>query len=287
MAKKIKVKDLFGASNENMIQTDYATLFIDRDEPAIPVPQEMQEALGGIDEIPMEGLQSNKSVNFTLYYTDFMHEGSELHEIYHTLRMESDQGSQLTTRLASPGGYVLGGMQLINLAKEQFKGRHTTVLEAGVASMAAVTFAAGDTRVCYESSSYMLHDFNGMTYGSGGNILKQAEHKNKFIDTFFRGILVDTGFISEEEFKELKTGGEAYYETPELVLRGIATHVIVQDVIITGEEYLEYYDSGLSFDEFSEIKSELEAAERSDIDMTDPAQIAELIANGQLQIQFQ
>lgn len=278
---------LFASAKDDMIQTDFATLFIIPREQdlSIPVPAELQKVIGH-DKVPVSGVESEEN-DFVLYYTDFDHDGSELHEILQTLRVDSNEDSDLTTRIMSPGGSVMEGMQLIALTKEQFNGRHTTVLEAAAASMGAVLFASGDTRVCYEHSSFMLHDYQSMTYGSGGNNLRQAEHYNDFIDDFFRSIFVANGFLTEGEFQVLKSGTEVYYRTPELVLRGIATHVIVEDTLLDADEYLSYYDSGLTFKEYSEIREELDYAESPDPTELSEEDIAAMIKSGQIEVRFE
>lgn len=287
MAQTVDIKKLLGgggSEKDDMIQTDFATLFIiEGDKASMPVPLELQAKMK-LTEVPMQGFEELESTNYELYYTDFGHKGSELHEIYQELRTGSSEESTLTTFINSPGGSVYEGMYLTNIARECFAGRHITVLEVEAASMGAMAFAAGDKRIAYEFSSFMLHDYAGWSYGTGGNSLRQAEHYNHWLDSASKRILVDSCFLSEDEFQELKNGTEVYYETPEMVLRGIATDVVVEDVLLSGAEFLEYYDSKLPLKEFIVLKEEMEAAEASE-GAYSKEEVAEMILSGELQFE--
>lgn len=253
--------------NDKLITTDLDSLFIEELELTTYDINVTEEDQLRIPDCPKTvQIQIGDPISkYILYQEEFSHEGAEQHKILHKLRT-AVSGSKLEIHITSPGGSVMEGMNLIQILKESFKGNSTTYLEGFVASMGSMLFVCGDKRVCREDSYFMLHDFQYGIGGSGGIVVKQAEFYNKWLDPFFRRLLVYPGFITDKEFNDLKSNNEAYYGTEELVLRGIATHVSINGVELTGEEYLECVDTGFTVEEYLEYKEvEKEIADGSDI----------------------
>jgi ATP-dependent protease ClpP protease subunit len=204
---------------------------------------------------------------YTLYLSEFGHDGSEQHTVLEKLR-RAEEGSELVIRIDSPGGYVTEGIKLYNISKECFKGRTTTTLDAMAYSMGALMFCAGDKRVVYEESSLMFHDFSGGEFGKGGEMKDSLEHSLKFIHKFFKKITVKKGFLSNEEFRRMTDDSKQWwFDASEMCYRGIATHVIVDGHELTAEQFVDYDEGDLDIEEWIEANTEFDDGEMSEEDV--------------------
>jgi ATP-dependent protease ClpP protease subunit len=225
--------------NENEFYTEYHSLFIDK-----------IDAVEGVVALTMEdGKVQNitcaltpKHDEYTLYVTDFVSEGSENHQLIHKLNLAEDN-DELTVRISSNGGAITEGIQFYNSFKKNFRNRTTTIIDSHAYSMGAVMFCFGNKRVAPEHISFMFHDWQGASWGNGGNVAIQSEHSNKWIDNFFDTVIVKNGYLTPKEFKAMKDGKEHWFTVQDLAERGIATHIEVDGVEVDAKDYLEYKKS--------------------------------------------
>lgn len=212
---------------EERFYTDgYNTLFIKDGE--IPL------------EVNIDGVSYVATINtnnYIYHVGEFSQEGPSEHEVVNKLR-EAEPNDTLEVRIDSPGGSVYSGIKLYNVINDRFKGRCTTVLDPIGCSMGALSFCMGDRRIAYEFSSIMFHDYSTFEYGKSGEVEKSLKHSAKVIDSLFKRLVVDSGFLTDREFKKMKDGVDFWFDAEEMARRGIATHIICGGEVFTSEEYL-------------------------------------------------
>ncbi len=128
----------------------------------------------------------------------------------------------------------------MNIIQERFYARVVSYLDNYGYSMGALLFCMADKRVVYEYSDFMFHTYSSGIVGKSGEIKDRFKHINKKLKKFFKEIIVNKGFLSKSEFKQMLLGKDFWMDTQELCRRGIATHVILEGQEITAEEYLKY-----------------------------------------------
>ncbi len=253
-----------GSVEDDEIQTDLNSLFVTDDEISFEVvlPEELQP-LVGVQSVPIKLPRSK----YTLYYAEFDHESSEQHVILEKLRRCGNVDT-IEIRIDSPGGSIFEGYKVYNIVKEHFNGRSTSYIDGIAYSMGAFLFLACDKRVVYETSSFMLHDFSGGDVGKGGEMRDSLDHASRLIKKVFKKTFVGGNFLSEQEFIRMMDDGKQWWmDTEEMCLRGVATHVIVEDTELTAEEYIDYVESGLSLEDYLLFADEIDDAEDDDEDL--------------------
>lgn len=249
------------SGDDNAIKTQYHSLFVTDVEPQmaqiiLPAGIGLEEQIG-TTEITAVLQPAHK--HFTLYLSEFHNDDGELHEILNRLR-QADENDTLEVHIGSGGGYVNEGITLFGIMRECFEGRTEVYLDSHAMSMGAMTFGYGERRLAYEYSEIMFHNWAGGAFGHGGNIKTQADFHNRNLGRFFKETILNKGYLSAEEYQRLEDGKEFYFDTYEMAVRGLATDVIVEGYTLPAEDYIEYRDSGFTFDEYKEYK-ELEAQE--------------------------
>ena len=195
----------------------------------------------GIDK-PYKGMKDvyQRDENYTQYrmfVDDFMEFERGLHEIYNEL-WNANNKDKLELRINSHGGLVNEGGQFYSIIKNKFNGRCTTVLDNCGYSMGALTFCMGDKRVITERADLMFHDYSSGFGGKGGEIEARNKHTQKHIRKFFKEVVLDTGFLTKDEFDKMIIGQDYWMGAEELCQRGIATHVLYNGKEITAKKYL-------------------------------------------------
>ena len=184
---------------------------------------------------------------------EFDHDKSQLHKILYELRKATEH-DLLELRINSPGGLISEGIILYNTMREVFTGRTTTYNDSAGYSMGAMIFSLGDERVAYEDSSLMYHNYSTAYWGKGSEIKSYVDYEDQHFDTFFRKKIVNKGYISEEEYIDMKKGVDFWFDSYEMAKRGISTHVIVSGFKLDNEAYIEYHDQDKPISEWAIAK---------------------------------
>lgn len=206
---------------------------------------------------------TDTSQHYRLFLDDIIHEGAQLHDILNNLHDAGDNDT-LEVRINSGGGYIRYGQQLINVISGKFYGRCITVIEAEASSMASLVFMAGDRRIVYEHSTFMVHDVSMFLGGKSSESKKQLEvivytFKRQFERLFKK-------CLTQEEIDDVFRGVDFWFTAEEMCKRGIATHVNSKDGLLTAEEYLEKVNNpnkvlltqyNNQIEELEELKEEL------------------------------
>ncbi|SFV63837.1 ATP-dependent Clp protease proteolytic subunit [hydrothermal vent metagenome] len=180
-----------------------------------------------------------KYKRYRVYIGRFFELKKGLHSVFNELR-EAKESDYLELVINSGGGIILEGQQFYNLIQEKFYRRTVAYLDNYGYSMGALLFCMAEKRVAYEYSDFMFHTYSGGAFGKGGEIKARVEHSNKKLENFFYDLIVEKGFLSQDEFEQMLVGQDYWMETKELCKRGIATHVIVAGKELTAKEYLKY-----------------------------------------------
>jgi len=180
-----------------------------------------------------------KHKSYRVYIGRFFELKKGLHSVFNELR-EAKEHDVLEFMIDSGGGFVNEGMQFYNIMQEKFNGRTVAYLDNKGYSMGAMLFSMADKRVAYPYSDFMYHNYAGGASGKGGEIKARVDHTSKKLEKFFHDIIVQQGFLTEEEYKQMLVGQDYWMGTKELCKRGIATHVIVQGKELTAKEYLKH-----------------------------------------------
>ena len=178
-----------------------------------------------------------KHRRFRVYIGRFRELRKGLHSVFNELK-DANSLDKLEFVISSGGGMVLEGQQFYNLIQEKFFGRTTAYLDNHGYSMGALLFCMADKRVIYPYSDLMFHTYSHGSYGKGGDVKQHVKHTAKKLEKFFFDLIVEKGFLVEEEFKQMLIGQDYWMEAKELCKRGIATHVIVDGQELEAKEYL-------------------------------------------------
>jgi len=178
-----------------------------------------------------------KHRRFRVYIGRFRELKKGLHSVFNELK-DANNLDKLEFVISSGGGMVLEGQQFYNLIQEKFFGRTTAYLDNHGYSMGALLFCMADKRVIYPYSDLMFHTYSHGSYGKGGDVKQHVKHTAKKLEKFFFDLIVEKGFLVEEEFKQMLIGQDYWMEAKELCKRGIATHVIVDGQELEAKEYL-------------------------------------------------
>lgn len=178
-----------------------------------------------------------KHRRFRVYIGRFRELRKGLHSVFNELK-DANNLDKLEFVISSGGGMVLEGQQFYNLIQEKFFGRTTAYLDNHGYSMGALLFCMADKRVIYPYSDLMFHTYSHGSYGKGGDVKQHVKHTAKKLEKFFFDLIVEKGFLVEEEFKQMLIGQDYWMEAKELCKRGIATHVIIDGQELEAKEYL-------------------------------------------------
>ena len=177
----------------------------------------------------------NKRKQYKLYVGAFgtkEKDKAEFSKIINELK-KATKKDKITCYISSPGGAAEVGIRLVNVLKEKFFGRITTVSDYMASSMGSLLFCVGDKRIIHKYSRHMMHN-----YSTGYHTMKAEDLKTRvdFFDEHLEGFLKDVyvgqNILTKKEFKKLKKGKEYWFNAKDMLKRNIATHII-----LNGKEY--------------------------------------------------
>ena len=218
-------------NDEKTLQSEWHTLF--------------KKTVSAKDEKQDNGLYKKTSgyTQYRMFVDDFMELEKGLHAIYNEL-WDAGDTDRLELRINSNGGMVNEGAQFYSIIKNKFNGRTTTILDNKGYSMGALTFCMGDERIVTERADLMFHDYAGGVIGKGGEIEARNTHTQVFIRKFFKELILDQGFLTKKEYKNMLIGQDYWMGVEELCKRGIATHVLANGKKVKAKKYLKKIKKG-------------------------------------------
>lgn len=138
-----------------------------------------------------------------------------------------DRDAEITIYINSPGGEVSSGMALYDVM-QAVSCPIRTVCVGSAASMAAVLFAAGDTRDMLPHASVMIHDplLSGGVGGSALHIKALSEDLMRTREMICDTLAKHTGKTIDEIYEKTKT--DSYFYAQEAVAFGLADKIITE-----------------------------------------------------------
>jgi len=221
-------------SNDNTIESDSHTLI------SVDVPSEMSPMINNEGHI-IEGIfqQTPSMVLHKLFLADFDDESKHgIHKIINKLQ-EADTTDHLEMHISGHGGYISEGLMFFNVINSMFNSRCTAYLTYGY-SMNALAFLFANERIVYEHSEIMFHTYSAGFGGKRDDILSQIAHTDKHLQKFFYNTL--TPYFSDDEINSMGSSKDYWLNSHEMLVRGIATGIIIDGVYFTSEEYFEKHD---------------------------------------------
>ncbi len=241
-----------------VVESEYHSLFV---QPQDPVLKEFVATDEGEEYAALREVVP-KHKKFTLYIEEFGHQRNQLHKVLYELRKATEHDI-LELRINSDGGLISEGIILYNAMRELFNGRTVTFNDATGYSMGAMLFSLGDERVSYEDSSLMFHNYSTGYGGKGGELKSYVEYGDRHFDDFFRKKIVAKGFLTTEEYEDMRKGQDFWFDSAEMAKRGISTHVIVSGFKLDNDAFLEYHAQDEAIDVWV-MKKLVEMQEESD-----------------------
>ena len=186
-----------------------------------------------IEEIPKFKVDIPIVKAATLYLSEFDENKIDLSALLNDLR-QFGAGDRITLVFNSPGGLVTEGKAIINTIKRTGSDIQTEIISSA-ASMAAIMFCIGDRRLVHENSTIMFHNYRGGVIGKGHEMEQRLEHMQRNLPAFFRANIIG---LTDEEINQMFDGKDFWFGAKEMAKRGIATHIIVDNVYIPAKDYI-------------------------------------------------
>jgi len=207
-------------NDQNILSTEYHTLIITENN--------------DVKNKKVKNNQSKKNkgpAKYKLYLGNFNERSNDLDKIIDKL-WEAPVNSEIIIHINSHGGLVKEGQRLINVIRQKFSGRITTILESMAYSMGALMFCIGDKRIALPYSDLMFHNYSGGVFGKGNEILERVDHNNKHLTKFFKEIILGANALTKKELNLMVNGKDFWFDSKELIEKNICTHELRNDKII-------------------------------------------------------
>jgi len=132
-------------------------------------------------------------------------------------------GSSIHIYIDSPGGILEDAIGMINIIKNNFNNITTEIIHLA-SSAATVMFLIGDRRIVNTDCRFMAHSFK-ISYNLDNSELIQdrVDFSHKFYLTIFKKYY--NTFLSKKKIKKLMLGKEYWYDSNDMLEKGIATHL--------------------------------------------------------------
>jgi len=236
------------------VSSKYHSLFIEKDKTkseSITIPLDKLKDIISEDQInkfEADAFEGGLTLatpeiefkKFTLHIGDFMHFESDVTAL-NNLLYEIDIAEEddiCSCHISSDGGSIEEYIKIRQHLVSAFGGKLTTIVDPNAYSAGAMLFVAGHNRIVYEDCSLMFHTYKAGAWGTGTNLSDTIIHYEDRFNNLFHREIVEPGYMTEEEFIEYKLGKEFWLTFDKLIERGVATHVILGQMILSVEDYI-------------------------------------------------
>lgn len=180
--------------------------------------------------------------NYRVFITEFAEGDTKIHDIWNRL-LSGGKNDTLELRISSCGGAVTECQQFVNLIRNKFNKRTTTYIDSHASSAGAVVFCSGDKRVVFENSRIMLHNYSGGYGGKYRDVKDRLDFDEEHIIGFLKSVIKvgPKGFLTKSEFNAMVNGKNFWFNSEEMLKRGIATHIVINGEELTAKEYLKTF----------------------------------------------
>lgn len=162
--------------------------------------------------------------NRQIFLFDTIDEDSAKKIVKHIYALDTLNNDPIHLYINSPGGSCTDGFAIID-AMNTVKSPVVTIITNEVCSMAAHISSAGDLRVCYENSVWMIHDMTAGVEDYSGKIKYRAKYLEKYYELLENNIRINTD-LTEKEIK-LARNGELWFFADDMLEKNIVDEVII------------------------------------------------------------
>ena len=155
--------------------------------------------------------------------------------------IDADYNDNLFIYIHSNGGLLTELQRFEQVINDKFYGRTTTFLNPHGYSAGAFMFLLGDSRIVFENSSFMIHNFSSGIYGKANEMEAQHKFDSNFYKKYYKNILGP--YVTEAEFDDLIKGQDFWFDSDEMLKRGIATDIVYKGQLLKAKEYLKIQES--------------------------------------------
>ncbi len=188
-------------------------------------PNIIQETARGLEHIQLEDSFLQKR---TLFLTSDINTESCTSLLKTLMYLESeDPGEEITLYISSPGGEVTSGLVIYDYIRSMTS-PVTTICIGTAASMGAIIFLAGDTRLMYPHTKIMIHDpsyGNADFSGQKPHEIQQRLSSLKDTQKSLASIIAERTGKEYEEIIET-TKYDSYFNVAEAMEFGLATGIV-------------------------------------------------------------
>lgn len=176
-----------------------------------------------LDDSSAYDLYESKRIARTLdiYLSEDIKKNSTYHELANTIR-QTTKNDVINFYLASPGGSVASGHQIVNAVQET-TAKVNMIVDAPCYSMGALLAVAGDSLKMQPGTFLMFHNYSGGAAGKGPDIEDQVIACKQWVYHVFDRVA--TPFLTKKEMDYIKNNRDVYiHETDEDLPKRIKRH---------------------------------------------------------------
>ena len=151
----------------------------------------------------------------TFYLSGEIKEPENYIQWFDTIRMAGEHDI-IKIHINSPGGDLFSAIQFMRILSESSAFVIASV-EGACMSAATLIFMSCDSFEISEHSMFMFHNYSGMTFGKGGEMIDQLQHERKWSEKIFRKSY--KGFLTDDEINAILDNKDIWMDGEEVIKR--------------------------------------------------------------------
>lgn len=146
------------------------------------------------------------------YISDEIGAPDEYIDMIHKINI-AGPNDKIHIHLNTSGGRLDAGIQIINAIKNT-EAEVFTILEGMAYSLGTLIFLSGHTKVVYDNSIMMFHNFRSGVMGKGNELTAELDATIKWFSDLARDIYIP--FLTEDEFNRILKGEDLWMHTADI-----------------------------------------------------------------------
>ena len=151
----------------------------------------------------------------TFYLCDEITEPSDYTEWFDQIRT-AQETDIIKLHINSPGGNLFTAIQFMRVLGET-SAHVIASVEGACMSAATMIFLQAHQFEISEHSMFMFHNYSGMTFGKGGEMIDQLQHERKWSDNIMRKTY--EGFLTKDEIDSILDNKDIWMSGEEVIKR--------------------------------------------------------------------
>ena len=151
----------------------------------------------------------------TFYLSGTIESPEEYSEWFDAIRM-AQETDIIKIHINSPGGDLFTAIQFMRVLQES-SAHIIASVEGACMSAATMIFLQARQFEISEHSMFMFHNYSGMTFGKGGEMIDQLQHERKWSDSIMRKVY--NGFLTKEEIDSILDNKDIWMAGDEVMKR--------------------------------------------------------------------